>query len=382
MMQGTEFPARNGEQYKHDADDEKNIASSAINVRETASLKEAEIETVIGFEALYTSMRKCTKGVIWKDSVASYRLNAVEKTMRLCEKLHDGSYRAQPPVLFTVTSPKRREIASVAFTDRVYQRSLNDNVVYPQMVNSFIYDNFACQTGKGTDACRERLKEFMRSYYRKHGQCGYVAQFDISGYYPNMNHSVTEETFREKLNPDIYALVETILRDQYPDKKGYNPGSQLIQIAGISVLDRMDHMIKEDMRARYYIRYMDDFLILHHDKEYLDECVRKVTEYLKGIKFTVNEKKTRVFELKEGIEFLGFKFSLTESGKVLMQIKSENVKRQRKKLRRLVNRSKQGLIPKPKVDESYSAWRNHASKGNSYKLLQRMDSYYSKLWEE
>ena len=98
--------------------------------------------------------------------------------------------------------------------------------------------------------------------------------------------------------------------------------------------------------------------------------------------FDINEKKTRIFQLKEGIDFLGFTFRTTEPGKVLMLIQSKNVKAQRRKLRRMVAKSKRGGIPRPKVDEAYAAWRNHASKGNSYRLLRRMDEYYRQLWKD
>ena len=341
-----------------------------------------DISDVIDFEPLYDSMLKCKKGVMWKDSVASYRLNAIERTINLSRELKTGKYKASPTVKFRITSPKPRDIASITFRDRVYQRSLNDNVVYPIMSKSFIYDNFACQKGKGTDAARKRLKEFLRKYYREHGHEGYVAQFDIKGYYPNMDHEVAESIFREKLPPDIFKMVERILHEQYEGAKGYNPGSQLIQIAGISVLDGYDHYAKEKLRAKYYIRYMDDFMIISHDKDYLETCVEKTVKYIEGLKFEINRKKTKIYELSEGIEFLGFKYKVTETGKVLMLIKPENVKRQRRKLRRLVGKSKRGIIPKEKVDESYAAWRNHASKGNTYKLLQRMDEYYDDLWRD
>ena len=341
-----------------------------------------EIERIIGFEALYYSMRKCQKGVIWKDSVASYRMNGIERTLKLSEQLIEGKYSPSPMCKFKIMSPKPREIASVSFRDRVYQRSLNDNYVYPVMTRSFIYDNFACQKGKGTDAARERLKEFLRRYYRKHGADGYVAQFDIHGYYPTMDHRATELTFQKKLNPEIFERVQRVLHQQYDGDAGYYAGSQLIQIAGISILDSMDHYIKEKLRARFYIRYMDDFLIISHDREYLEKCMKEIIDYLTGLRFTVNEKKTRIYPLRSGIDFLGFTFSLTATGKVLMQIRSENVKRQRRKLVRLVKRSRSGLIPREKVDESYAAWRNHASKGNSYKLLKRMDTYYKNLWRK
>ena len=123
-------------------------------------------------------------------------------------------------------------------------------------------------------------------------------------------------------------------------------------------------------------------MIISHDRKYLEDCVEKTVKYIEGLKFEINGKKTKVYRLSEGIEFLGFKYTLTETGKVLMFIKPENVKRQRRKLRRLVAKSKRGLIPKEKVDESYAAWRNHASKGNTYNLLQRMDKYYADLWRE
>lgn len=340
------------------------------------------ISSVVDFGPLYDSMLKCKKGVLWKDSVANYYLNAIERTIHLSRDLKTGRYKAKPTVKFKITSPKPREIASITFRDRVYQRSLNDNVVYPIMSNSFIYDNYACQKGKGTDAARKRLKQFLQKYYRKHGREGYVAQFDIKGYYPNMDHGIAEETFRNKLPPEIYSMVERILHEQYEGEKGYNPGSQLIQIAGISVLDKYDHYVKEQLHAKFYIRYMDDFMIISNDKEYLQECLDKTTEYLKGLNFEINHKKTGIYPLSKGITFLGFKYTITETGKVLMFIRPENVKRERKKLRRLVAKSKRGGLPREKVDESYAAWRNHASKGNSFNLLRRMDKYYSDLWRE
>lgn len=371
-MQGTEIPPVMGKQYCHDVHDLK--AGCAVNVTDDF------YDSIIGFDALYDSMMKCKKGVMWKASVASFRLNAIERTISLMDQLHDGSYQARPPMHFKITHPKPRDIASVAFRDRIYQRSLNDNMVYPAMTASFIYDNYACQVGKGTDKARNRMKEFLRRYYKKHGTDGYVYQFDIKGYYPNMKHSVCEETFRKKLDNQTYEKVRQILKYQYGGDKGYNAGSQIIQIAGISVLDCLDHYIKEKLHANLYGRYMDDFFIIHNSCDYLLDCAEKIRAFLECLHFQLHDKKSRCFPLRDGIEFLGFKFRLTESEKVLMLIKSENVKAERKKLYRLVKQSKNGKLPKLKVDESYAAWRNHASKGNCFNCIRRMDAYYKSLW--
>lgn len=337
-------------------------------------------ESVIGFEALYSSMEKCRKGVIWKDSVAHYVLNAIEETLKLENGLKDGTYKERKPVTFTVTSPKVREIVSISFRDRIYQRSLNDNAIYPQMCKQFIYDNMACQTGKGTDAARERLKHFLRKIYRKHKLGCYVLQCDIKGYYPNMPHDVAKDKFRRGLDAWTYQKTERVLEKQYEGETGFNAGSQLIQIAGISVLDDLDHYIKERLRVKYYIRYMDDFILMHESKEFLQECKEKIAEHVASNGFELHPRKTRIYPVGDGILFLGFTFRLTPTGKIVVTINLDNVKRERKKLRRLVNKAKKGLITKEKVDFCYAGWRNHAAKGNSYKLLQRMDAYYKELW--
>ena len=340
-----------------------------------------DLEDIIGIEPLYEAMLRCKCGVTWKGSVASFYLNGLERIADLHRDLVSGRYKARPPMLFSITYPKVREIASIAFRDRVYQRSLNDNAIYPLMTKSFILDNYACQKGKGTDKARERLKTFLRKHYRQYGTEGWVAQFDVHGYYPTMPHDTAEQTFRDRLPADIYPMVETILREQYPQEQGYRAGSQLIQIAGVSILDRFDHYVKERLHAKLYLRYMDDFMIISSDREYLERCSEEIVRYLEGIGYFLNYKKTRIYKLEEGISFLGFTFRLTETGKVLMQVRPENVKAQRKKLRRLVARSKKGLIPREKVDESYSSWKAHAGKGNSFKLLSRMDLYYQSLWK-
>lgn len=339
-------------------------------------------ESVIGFDALYDSSMKCKKGVVWKDSVAAYYHRATERTYNLYESLNNGRYKAAPTKHFTIRYPKPREIASISFRDRVYQRSLNDNIVYPIMTRSFIYDNYACQTGKGTDPARERMKEFMHRFYRKHGLNGYVAQFDIHGYYPNMRHDVAEDNFRRKLPDWAFKRVQRIMREQYDGAVGYNPGSQLIQIEGISLLDDLDHLIKERLHVKLYIRYMDDLILIHESREYLEKCFRVVIDELKKLGFEVNPKKTRIYRLREGIMFLGFKYILTETGKVIMLVDPKKVKSARKKYFRLVEKAKRGECTRESVDMSWETWINHISKGNSYKLTQRLNKFYKDLWKE
>ena len=277
-------------------------------------------------------------------------------------------------------SPKQRDIVSISFKDRVYQRSLNDNGIYDGMTRSFIEDNQACQKGKGTDRARDRMEELLHRAFRKYGADFYILQCDVHGYYKHMRHDITEQLFRDRLDPDVAVRAVRVMREQYHETDGYNPGSQMIQIAGISYLDPMDHFVKERLRIKGYIRYMDDFLLIHNDPEYLECCREELAHKLAEVGLEPNSKKTRILKATDGVMFLGFTFRVTKTGKILRLINPENVKQERKKLVRMVNKAKRGEITREKADKCFEAWKAHAEKGNTKKLLKRMDEFYADLW--
>ena len=116
-------------------------------------------------------------------------------------------------------------------------------------------------------------------------------------------------------------------------------------------------------------------------------CIRRIVamRIIRGMSTraamsTTHEKKTHITPLSDGFLWLGFQYRITNTGKIIMTLNSANVKHERKKLRRLVNLAKRGEITKAKADECYRSWKAHASKGNSYKLIKRMDAYYAELW--
>lgn len=339
-----------------------------------------DIEEIIGFEALYESMNKCVKGVLWKDGTAAFYHNWARELRRLSRQLHDGTYRERSPKFFTITEPKTREIMSIAFRDRVYQRSLNDVAIYPATTRSFIYDNHACQKGKGTSHARERLKCHLQRYYRKHGAEGYVLQCDVKGYYPNMSHDVAKRVLHKYLDDEIYEMAARIL-DNFPGERGFNPGSQIVQIVGITALNEMDHYIKEVLREPAYDRYMDDFAIIQSDRSKLEYDLEHIERHLTDLDMELNMEKTRIYDLREGIPWLGFIFRLTDTGKVVISIKPEKVKHERLKLRRMARLVKEGKKTREKMDEHFRSWKETASYGNNYNMLKRMDKYYESLWE-
>ena len=323
---------------------------------------------------------KCKHCVLWKPSVKHFNLNAVTEVLRMERKLKSGTWKNGRPKPIKILYPKKRDGLSIAIRDRVYQRSINDNVLYPATTRVFILDNCACQKGKGIDFARKRLKKHLWNYYTHYGADGYILQIDVKGYYPNMRHDAVKAKFRRYLDDDTYKRVCDVLDTQYVGDVGYNPGSQMVQIAGISLLDDLDHYCKERLHTRYYLRYMDDILIIYRDRTKLKEILAEIERKLRDIGFRLNDKKTHIAPLKNGFLFLGFEYRMTETGKVIMTLNSDNIRHERRKLRKLVKLAKSGKITREKVDECYHSWRENASKGNTFKMVQRMDRYYQSLW--
>lgn len=345
-------------------------------------MKQHQKEGITEYDALYESMTKCKRGVLWKPATKSFVLNDLENIHRMENQLRSGTWKNGNPKPIKILYPKKRDGLSISFKDRVYQRSINDNVLYPAMARTFILDNCACQAGKGPDFARERLRKHLWNFYCHYKRDGYVLQTDIHGYYPNMSHDAVKACFAKHLDPEVYQMVCEVLDNQYKGSVGYNPGSQMVQIAGISVLNDLDHYVKEQLHVRYYLRYMDDSIHLYHRKEDAERNRKIMEEKLKEIGFELNEKKTRITPLSEGFRFLGFHYKITETGKIIMTLDPKNVKHERQKLKKMVKKSKEGEIPKEKVEECYQSWKQHARHGNSYKMLQRMDRYYQELWRD
>lgn len=335
----------------------------------------------MGFDALWRSLELCMRGSSWKSRPAWCFEHRVEFCAELSAKLMRGDYRPKDTVKFTVTRPKERHILATDFTDRVVQRSFNDNLIYPAMSRSWIYDNCACQKGKGTDFARNRLHAHMERAWREGGpfSCLYV---DVSGYYDHMLHEVSKARFRGKLPDWGYEFVAATLAHQYGgDGRGYKPGSQLVQIAGIDYLDPLDHYVKERLGAKHYVRYMDDLVILSSDEGYLAGCLAAITEQLAIVGMAPHPKKTRIGQPGAPIHFLGFNNLMGRNGHAYMLVDPDKVKESRRDMAKLVRVAGDGRLTMGQVKESWECRRAHISKGCSKRTLESLDRYVSDLME-
>lgn len=340
----------------------------------------ASYEDIISFDALWDSALRCRINVSWKPSVKQFINNLPLEILRMHERLEDGTWKNGRPHEIDILYPKKRKGLSIRFPDRVYQRSINDNALYPEMTRHFIVGNCACQEGKGTDFALKLVLKYLRRHIINYGTEGWLVQVDIHGYYPNMVHEKVKECFRRYIPWDVEQHIEEVLDQQYVGDVGYNPGSQMVQIAGISLLNQLDHKIKERLRQKSYLRYMDDFWNLCFRKEEAQMVLDYIVLHLKeDYGLEVNEKKTHITPLIEGFRFLGFDFHIDPDGHIWITIDPASVKHERKKIYRLASGVNSGKISEKKADECISAWYAHAAIGNSVRLIRRINGYYINL---
>ena len=351
-----------------------------VRAKHGTEVSVAEYEKVYCFESLYKAYRKARLGKRWKEAAAKFEVNLLEALHLLSDQLKNKTYSMAAYNVFKVYEPKERIIMSNSYKDKVVQHALCDNVLAPAFVKSFIYDNYASQEGKGTLVGLNRLREFMRSYYRKHGCSGWVLKCDITKYFYNIRHDILKTQVRKRItDADTLWLVDLIIDST--EGVGIPIGNQTSQLFALIYLNCLDHHIKEKLGIKYYGRYMDDFYLIHPDKEYLRHCLAEIERILADLGLKLN-KKTQIFPIANGIDFLGFHTYLTQSGKVIRKVRAKSKNNARRRLRKMRGLVDAGKLTVDRVQASYGSWRGHARNGNCYRLIRNMDQFYNSLFNQ
>lgn len=339
-----------------------------------------EYEKIYDLENLYAAYLKARRGKRWKDAAVKFEINLLEALLLLKRQLITKTYTLSPYNVFKVYEPKERLVMSNSYKDKVVQHSLCDNVLEPILTKSFITDNYASQVGKGTDFGLQRLKYFLLRYYRQNGTAeGWVLKCDIRKYFYNIDHEILKKKLRRFIScPDTLWLCDMII-DSTEGKVGIPIGNQSSQLFALLYLNGLDHYVKEKLGIKMYGRYMDDFYLVHKDKAVLQDCLVKIRAFVKDLGLELNEK-TNIFPLRNGIDFLGFHTYLTDTGKVIMKLRSDKKHKIRRKFRKMKRLNEQGKLPMERIECSWQSTVGHMSRGNCYHLPKEIESYYNELF--
>lgn len=327
-------------------------------------------DEIFTFENLYQAHLKARVCKRNKKDVIKFELNLSENLWELYDRLKDRTYKVSGYNKFVIFEPKRREIQALEYKDRIVQHALCDLYLYPLLTSKFIYDNGGCQKGKGTDFALNRFSGFLRDYFKQNKNEGYILKADIHHFFPTIDHKVLKNKLRKIIiDKDIYNLICGIIDSYNADTgKGIPMGNQTSQLFALYYLDQMDRLVKEKLHIKYYLRYMDDCLLIHESKGYLKWCLRKMEECVEDELMLEFNSKTQIFPIKNGVDFLGFHFYMTDTGKVIRKVRQSTKKKYKKRMRKIRDDYNTGRIEYDDIKKVLPGFNGHLKRGHTYRL--------------
>ncbi|WP_319557887.1 reverse transcriptase/maturase family protein [Thiomicrorhabdus sp.] len=262
---------------------------------------------IYAFDNLLTAYKKCRKGHRYQTTALRYHENFEENLVNLQNHLIWNSWEPGKAKFFTVTDPKMREITAPPFKDRVLHHALHQ-VIEPYFERRFIFDSYACRKGKGVYQAADRLQYFLRKAKRELGNGFYIVKCDIKKYFASIQHSILLTQFTKTI-PDqqVCHLFELAIKGYgFDDGIGMPVGALTSQLSGNIMLDPLDHKIKDDWGCKYYLRYMDDFVVLVKDKAAAKLMLANIEREVNALGLTLNPK-SGYFPWQRGVDFCGYR---------------------------------------------------------------------------
>lgn len=322
----------------------------------------------------------CRKSVNWKPSVHKYTQTVPDNVFKTVKILRQGTI---PKPTKTKKQEIRergkiRVITPIAFSDRVTQRILCEHALLPVVENSFIYDNCASRTGKGTDFARQRVMKFLQEAVKLWGDDFYILITDFKSFFDSVPHQTCYNVLNKHfVSETIVNLIMQVIHSYYVfdfdedateeikaemrmklennEMSGMCLGSQVSQVLALLVPNELDHFIKDKKGVKFDVRYMDDNTIFHNDKDYLFNLYEemKVVVGKLGLKF--NDKKTRIVSARKGFTFLKIHYRV-DGNQIITTINHKSVVRQRRKLKKLHQKYLNGERTLEDAYNSMNSW--------------------------
>ena len=258
-------------------------------------------DTISSLENLRLAYNKARQGKARTYGVRMFDKHTDRNLQNLHNELTLGKYRTSEYSIFTIFEPKERIIYRLPFRDRVVHHAIM-NVLENIWVPIFINNTYACVKGRGIHGALKHMKRDLKDV----GGTQYCLKMDIRKFYPSVDHSILKTIIRKKLKDErLLNLLDEII-DSAP---GIPIGNYLSQFFANLYLSYFDHWLKEEKGVRYYYRYADDMVILHQNKQHLQNLLAEISIYMANELNLQLKRNYQVFPVdSRGIDFVGYVF--------------------------------------------------------------------------
>jgi RNA-directed DNA polymerase len=329
---------------------------------------------VVSFENLSAAAREAMRGKRGKSAGARFFISWEREAVVLERELQEGTYRPGAYHYFFIHDPKTRQVAAAPFRDRVVHHALV-RVLEPLFERRFIEDSYACRKGMGTHAGMRRALHFTRKYR-------YALKCDIRRYFPSIDQGLLRGMISRVVgDQEVLGLVDLILHshveridriwraggglfDVCERRLGLPIGNLTSQFFANIYLDGFDHFVKQDLRVKGYLRYVDDFLLFGDDKAELKKLGRQCAGHLAEIGLEIHPDKYRLLPTNKAVDFCGY--VVRADGRV--KVRKSSVRRFQRRYRVRSRAVKGGTMECSELTRSVKAWVAHAQHAQSWGL--------------
>jgi RNA-directed DNA polymerase len=334
---------------------------------------------VCTYENLALAFQRARKHKTKKLYVIEFEQKLKENLLQLQQELETETYKPKPLITFILRDPKTRKISKSDFRDRVVHHAIC-NIIEPKFDKTFIYDSYANRLGKGTLKAIKRFDEFKRKVSKNNTQPCYFLKADIKHYFDTVSHQKLLEIIARKIPDDkTLRLIKYILENHKMKKKnnGMPLGNLTSQFFANIYLNELDQYVKHELKVKYYIRYVDDFVILSRTINDLINHQQKIDEFVKEkLDLELHPDKTKIIRLEKGADFLGFRIFYNYK-----LIRKKNLKKYERNFSQLQQDYSERKITRDKIIEKFEGWLTYTQQANTYKyrrhIMQQLNQKFS-----
>jgi retron-type reverse transcriptase len=333
---------------------------------------------IIDPETLFLAWKEFRDGKSKKPDVLLFEQELEQNIFKLARELKNKTYKHDKYSDFYISDPKRRHIHKATVRDRVLHHAvvMNLNNIFEP---TFIANSFSCRVGKGSHKGVNTLRSMIRKESKNDTKQCYILKCDVQKFFDSIDHGILLSFLRRKIkDPDTMWLIENVVESYTSEKsdlfhrRGVPIGNLTSQLFANVYMNEFDQFMKNKLRIKHYSRYTDDFVVVSSDKLYLENLIKKISNFLDGnLGLNLHPHKVEILSYSEGIDFLGY-----------VVFPHHTIIRKRTKTRIIwkfrdrIKLYRTGIIEKKSVEASLNSYLGVLSHANAYNFSINLKNYF------
>lgn len=266
-------------------------------------------QDIISAENLLVAWQEFLRGKRKKHDVQEFGLNLMDNVLELHRDLKNKTYTHGPYRAFNISDPKPRNIHKASVRDRLLYHAIHRKL-YPHFDKIFIPDSYSCCLGKGTHKALNCFRAYAYRVSKNHTQTAWVLKCDIQKFFASVDQKKLVDIVACHIHDtDTIWLISQIVHSFNSGKvdKGLPLGNLTSQLLVNVYMNEFDQFAKHKLKAKYYVRYADDFVFLSRDKKWLQSLIPQIAEFLEfHLALSLHPDKVSIKSFASGVDFLGW----------------------------------------------------------------------------